>query len=472
MTRLSIAFLVFPVQLSAQDTCSCSRNLDRYVDMVTRDYSGFHDKVTSASQPRYDALVDSLKHEAASNTDKSACFKLLDTYRSFFWDKHLQLGGAFAPREDGGASDPPRTTSWTNERLQAHFGAAGSKDPITGIYQLETYQVGIVHNDSSGHYDAVIMKSGNPNWKEGMVKFTFTEPSAGRATAQYWRGDMRMRNTVAYWVSGHIALSGIGNWHMINPPDGSMNARTFDLRHGTEVQWRLLNDTTLYIKLGSCDLANKAVLDSLLAGNKKVLEDIPYWIVDFRDNGGGSTDVFQSLLPYLYTQPFKEYGVSHWLSPDNTAVLKDFLVENEKMMDAGSARSIRALVKQGEARPNTWHIGQGETTRLNKHEMPRRVAILANSGTASSGEAFLEVARGISAKSVIFGENTGGFMDYGDVMPHDLHCDGLIAAIPTSRMNRIDHGLSYDKDGIAPDVRIGPTEPDWITFVQHYWGRP
>ena len=220
------------------------------------------------------------------------------------------------------------------------------------------------------------------------------------------------------------------------------------------------------------DLANKAVLDSLLAGNKKVLEDIPYWIVDFRDNGGGSTDVFQSLLPYLYTQPFKEYGVSHWLSPDNTAVLKDFLVENEKMMDAGSARSIRALVKQGEARPNTWHIGQGETTRLNKHEMPRRVAILANSGTASSGEAFLEVARGISAKSVIFGENTGGFMDYGDVMPHDLHCDGLIAAIPTSRMNRIDHGLSYDKDGIAPDVRIGPTEPDWITFVQHYWGRP
>ena len=84
---------------------------------------------------------------------------------------------------------------------------------------------------------------------------------------------------------------------------------------------------------------------------------------------------------------------------------------------------------------------------------------------------FLELARGMSGKSVIFGENTGGFMDYGDLMNHDLGCDGLVASIPTSRMNRIDHGLSYDRNGITPDVRIGPEEGDWISFVRRHWAK-
>ena len=43
------------------------------------------------------------------------------------------------------------------------------------------------------------------------------------------------------------------------------------------------------------------------------------------------------------------------------------------------------------------------------------------------------------------------------------------AAIPTSRMNRIDHGMVYDKEGIAPDVRISADETDVIGFVQRYW---
>ena len=75
----------------------------------------------------------------------------------------------------------------------------------------------------------------------------------------------------------------------------------------------------------------------------------------------------------------------------------------------------------------------------------------------------------MSEKSVIFGENTGGYMDYGDVMSRELGCDGLVPGIPTSRMNRIDHGFSYDLNGITPDVPIGESTKDWIAFVQNYW---
>lgn len=469
---LHVVVLLTPVQLSAQDTCSCSSNLDRYIELVTRNYAGFHDKVTSGNQAQYQLLVDSLRSVASITSDKTICFGVLDEYRTFFWDKHLQLGGPFMPKAGGDATgSPPITTTWTAEMLRGHFSSIReSLRTLEGIWVLDAYEVGIVFDQATALYQAVITKSANPNWKEGMVKFTCPEPVDGHMTARYWRGDLGMMETPATMVQQHIMLEHIGTWRRTLPvPNTETDERAFELTYGSEVQWKVLPDSTLYIKLGSCDLKNKAVIDSLVDANKGLLDRIPNWIMDFRDNGGGSTDVFQSLLPYLYTKPFKEYGVSHWLSPDNTKALGDFIRDNEKKMDAASLRSMKALVKQGHKRPDTWHIGHGSTARFKKHDMPQRVAILANSYTASSGESFLEIARGMSGKSVIFGENTGGFMDYGDVMPHDLHCDGLSAAVPTSRMNRLDHGLVYDKEGIAPDVRISAEETDWIAFVRAHW---
>lgn len=471
-TLLTILGLLANSLLSAQDTCACVQILDRFIGKVEHNYAGFTDKVNDATRPAYNALVDSLHDHATAITDKSVCFNTLDAYRAFFRDKHLQLSGSFAPSPDGRTGAPPRMTTWTVDGLKTHFNVhRESLRTLEGIWRMDPYEVGLVYNDHSARYDAVIMKSGNAGWKEGMVKFTATQPTDERSEVTYWRGDHSMTETSATYAPGHLAMKSVGTWHMVAPPAGALDERTFELEYSEEVRWKLLDDSTLYIKLGSCDLANKAVLDSLVSANKRSLEHIPNWIVDFRDNGGGSTDVFQSLLPYLYTKPFKEYGVSHWLSPDNTLVLKEFLVANEKMMDPASARSVRALVTKGEKHPDTWHHGRGSTSRFKQHDMPRRVAILANKHTASSGESFLEMARGMSDKCVIFGENTGGFMDYGDVMPRDLGCDGLGAAIPTSRMNRIDHGLAYDQEGIAPDVRIEGEKVNWIDFVRNYWGQ-
>lgn len=470
--RLSIPVLFFPASLLAQDTCSCSSNLDRYIDLVTRNYSGFRDKVAPGNQAEYQVLLDSLRYVASITSDKTLCFGVLDTYRTFFYDKHLQLGGPYAPSaNDGVAGSPPITTDWTAATLKTYF-KAHDKDlrSLEGVWVLDAYEVGIVHDSTSNAFQAVITKAANSNWKEGMVKFTLPELEGDRAMVHYRRGDMSLSEVSTRLVQDHLVMDGIGTWRKVLPaPKEPIDERTFELTYGSEVQWKLVDDSTLYIKLGSCDLKNKAVLDSLVSANKSLLDRIPNWVVDFRDNGGGSTDVFQCLLPYLYTKPLKEYGVSHWMSPENTMVLKDFLRENKKMMEATSAREVERLVEHGEKHPNTWHIGNGSTTRFKKHDMPRRIAILANRYTASSGESFVEIARGMSSRSVIFGENTGGFMDYGDVMPHDLGCDGLGAAVPTSRMNRLDHGLAYDKEGITPDVRISSEETDWIRYVRTYW---
>lgn len=465
----TLLFVLCPLRLLAQDTCTCSRNLDLFISKVERNYAGYQDKVNADTRASYQTIKDSLQRMAVAADDKSRCFQLLERYRSFFRDKHLQLGGTYATAEDGTRSTPPRTTAWTAASLDQRYKTHRENlRTLEGLWALDAYRVGIVHNDSLNAYDAIIVASQNPNWKEGMVKFTVTEPVDGHCAVRYWRGDLKLSETTAAFAPGHLSLKGVGTWHMVQPPPGSLSATAFELAHGDEVQWRMLDDTTLYIKLGSCDLKNKAVLDSLAEANKASLDRIPHWIVDFRGNGGGSTDVFQSLLPYMYTKPFKEYGADHWMSPENTTLLRTWHEENKGMIDKGTARYIQAWVRFGEKHPNSWHHGSGGTTRYKKHAFPERIAILADHGTASSGEAFLEIARGMSDKSVIFGENTGGYMDYGDLQSHVLGCDGLVTSIPTSRMNRIDHGKRYDLEGIAPDVRIGKEEQDWIGFVQKY----
>lgn len=455
----------------AQDTCTCIRELELFVRKVELNYAGFKDRVDDGTRAYYGALVDSVRMAATNTTDKSRCFMLLDTYRAFFRDKHLQLTGDHAPTVDGHAAVPPRTTSWTAAALEARFrsGREGAR-PLEGAWALDAYRVGIVHNDSTGAYDAIIMASENPNWREGMVKFTVSEPVNGQCAVRYWRGDLKLFEVPGSCATGHLSIKGVGTWHALEQPADAMDPLAFELTHGSEVQWRMLDDSTLYIKLGSCNLANKAVLDSLVKANRAPLERIPCWVVDFRGNGGGSTDVFQCLLPYLYTKPMTFYGASHWMSPDNTARLKEWLERNKAMLDRNTARHVRAWVKHGEKHPNTWITEPGGMERHGRGKaMPERVAILADNGTASSGESFLEVARGTSDKCVIFGENTGGYKDHGDLQDHELGCDGLVASIPTSRMNRIDHGIRYDLVGIAPDVRVDPQETDWIAFVQRYW---
>lgn len=463
------------IALHAQDTCSCSLNLERFIGKVERNYAGFRDKVTKETRARYLVLTDSLRAVAASTTDTSLCFGVLETYRAFFLDKHLQLQGTHMVSLGTGTGTEPLKTKLLSARIDSIF--ADPKHiwhPWEGIWQMDAYEVGVLYMEGYDELWGMIRRSDNPNWQEGMVKFRCYAPAEGRTPLRYWFGDLRMKEVSAELIGHHLIMDGIGIWRRRGP--GAIpveDERAFELEHGPEVQWRMLDDSTLYIKLGSCRLENKAVLDSLVAANMEALDRIPNWIVDFRGNGGGSTDVFKSLLPYLYTKPMKYYGASHWMSPENTALLKAWCAQNRSMLDKRTARLIDAWVRHGEKHPNTWLKDPGGTERHGRGKsMPHRIAILADQGTASSGESFLEVARGTSDKSVIFGENTGGYKDYGDLQNHHLGCDGLVAGIPTSRMNRIDHGIRYDLVGIAPDVRIDAGERDWIAIVRKYWAQP
>lgn len=354
-----VILLIFTyVQGSAQDSCHCKTNLQQFVNKVTQNYAGYQDKVNARTRASYFKLLDTLNKAAETAETPAACFNILEKYRLFFADKHLQMRASF-PLEQGA---PPK-----NDKKEEPAGP-----PFTS-------------------------------------------------------GDL---------------------------------------------QWKMLGPSTLYIRIKRCRLEYKPVLDSLLKANKTQLDTIPNWIVDFRGNTGGNTDAFSALLPYFYTKPYYGLGDAQWMSPDNTALYKDFYGKYKDEMDSSSAAYIGKIIDYGTRHPNSWYRDKGDTTTYSRQfEYPKRVAVLSDKKNGSSGETFLIMSKGISDKVTIFGENSGGYLDYGNLLRHTIDCKAYTFSIPSRRANYLDHGISYDQTGYPPDIYVPDGEKDWIGFVFSYWNR-
>lgn len=479
---IAVLFFLNNVESHAQDTCNCLVNFNHFVDKVTNNYAGFADKVNPRTAKTYNSLVDSLRKVAENTKILRGCYDVLEAYRVFFYDKHLQLNANLppeppaqvAPNAQGvnpSVSNAPTQTKWDKILIIKDLEKRKeSLNPIEGIWNTEGYQVGIVFNEKNKGFDAVILEAQNAKWKVGMLKFSSKITAPSLYQTAYVRGDFNVDTVAARVIKNYIEMPNYGQWKKSFPI--SKDTLT-DLEAATEmgdIRFKFLNDTTLYIALKSCNMANKPILDTLMARNAERLKKIPYWIVDFRNNSGGSTDVFTSLLPYLYTKILIDKGNKHWMTPENTQKLKAFMIENQKVMDPASYDYIKRMVDQGEKTPNSWFNDNGDTTKFDKVlPFPRKVDVLTNDKNGSSGETFLIVARGLSDKVTIFGENSAGYLDYGDILPYDMPCNNFQVYIPSRRANYLDHGISYDKTGYPPDVYIPKTNKDWLEFVKNYW---
>ena len=59
-----------------------------------------------------------------------------------------------------------------------------------------------------------------------------------------------------------------------------------------------------------------------------------------------------------------------------------------------------------------------------------------------------------SDKVVVMGSNSGGMMDYGNVLRYKTHYPGIRVQIPMDRMLWLDTGFSVDKEGLKPAIYL------------------
>ncbi len=226
---------------------------------------------------------------------------------------------------------------------------------------------------------------------------------------------------------------------------------------------RFLDDSTAVARLPTLEPEYRPAIDSVVGANRPELETTAYLIVDVRGNGGGYTGSYASLTPLLYANPLHLYGEDVWASPANTAHVRDMLT-NPYLRPTD-----RALTKDVVSRMAA-HVGEFvERTpdmiirRDTVYRMPRSVAVLVDSGCASSCEDFVLETRQSAKVTVLGVGHTAGVHDYGDVRGAWLPGWRRVA-LPTTRAR----GPRIDYIGLSPSVRIPKTETDPVAFARRY----
>lgn len=468
-------FIFLAIRTSAQNECACVLKLDTLIDMVTRDYAGYYDKVIAGDRDRYKLFVDSLRNAARTACAEQACTELRETYCSFFQDKLLMFFMTPEVLSKRPTTEPwPKMTTWTPDALRKYFVARGNDIlELEGIWNLGTHELGIVYLDSAEHYQAVIMRSPDTytHWEPGMVKFTLVPAGPDSVQLDYWRADMAFLRFKGFCSAGHIALGEMGVLHRSFPSnDKPLSDIAFELQHGHELQWKMIRDSTLYIKVGACRQRTKELLDSLVLVNAANLENIPEWIIDLRRNRGGPVPPFQALLSYLYTRTYTGPSWKYWLSPQNIRSLTPKTDTKPRGSNKTTGRSYTKMLRYAEDHPNTWSTSWSNTITFDRvRPSPKRVAILTDDHTSGPAEFFLIEARGISERTITVGQHTAGMVDYCIPVRRSLGPDDGMLVVPIGRMDWLDQGVSYNRTGIPPDVQVDPDEMDLIQFVLRSW---
>jgi len=96
---------------------------------------------------------------------------------------------------------------------------------------------------------------------------------------------------------------------------------------------------------------------------------------------------------------------------------------------------------------------------------PQKVALLINRNTTGSAELFTLLARQ-SKKVTVMGENSGGSLDYSNVMGMNTVCPSITLKMPINRQLWLEDFFSVDKAGIKPELVLKGS--DWIGEAQNW----
>lgn len=452
-----------PVAFSQPVTCSHA--LDSLKAYVEKNYIGFADKVNAQTRKAYEAHTKQSYQFAKRAQAASDYYFVIQHWINFFKDEHL---GIVLPTD----TVHTEMIQLDEKKVQQLFHTSASS--VEGIYYTpdSIYQVAVIKNKKAiRSYAGVILKSKAPTWKAGQVKFELIETGADQYTGLWYNRAHNVRLAPVHF-SPKNGLSDQG-WHkhgVASKTETATITTRFDEEKRLSTFFKILNDSTGYLRIKSFDGSFSQEIDSVIKANLKSIQSMPGFIIDVRGNGGGSDHCMSFLKPILYTNPVKNIGLDILSTPDNTAAW-EFLVGQyrNKLPDAYLDDLLKRIHRfDGKTRVienfGSDHIDTLPAVWAN----PAKVAIVIDGGCGSTTEEFLLFARQ-SKKTKMVGEHSIGCLDYSNVVPRDFSCPPFTLRYPTTRSRRIDVGLGIDNKGVLPDIPLNVGKDGWLEELMKKW---
>lgn len=467
----------FVSALSFGQQCNCDRTFKIVKYHIENNYAGWFDKNKQFSKTDFEQVTNTVSSNVRQISNDSLCYQEIGKYVKYFNDKHLHLD--YYPVTLSNSSDKNREPmtierrSMNESQMLTYFGSAKKLDRVEGIWENETYRIGIVKSAMNpATFEGIVVSSGNDNWKSNEVKLYVNKKADGYYTLKFITGDKTeiVEKDVKFFKNILDAQSMILGRRFPKVTD-SISLDDYSLEN---------DPTNPKLSFPKTDLAvwtfpnfysqNEEVVQALLAKYKDRLAATEYWIIDLRDNEGGDVRVGNLLLPFVYTKPIVRSSEKMRLTEDNfNNLYNDYIkeaveglpLEKRKYYDSTFAVTRTHFGEFGSIY-NTSKIA--DTISFdNRLPNPKRIGLLINENTFSSGELFAILARQ-SDKVVVLGQKSAGSIDYGNVLKYRTNCPSICLTLPSARNNWLDQGVSIDRDKVRPDVYIKRETKDWIDF--------
>ncbi|RAI82671.1 hypothetical protein BFS35_003010 [Macrococcoides goetzii] len=217
------------------------------------------------------------------------------------------------------------------------------------------------------------------------------------------------------------------------------------------------HDDYIFIRLP--DFKNVNALHELIKKNSNLLKRSKKFIIDVRDNRGGSDFAYFPLLEYIFP-PGYILNIDYSLTFNYSKKYCDYMiskVDKDLMkMDEGETKEAfkeyRKRMSDNYGKGVTKFSDDIEPIVLDGIAQDIKVIVIANERCGSSGDNFVETVKHSEFVTVI-GRATKGMNDYSNCGYLYLN-DQFDLLCPYSRYNGLDHGVSMALKGISPDIAI------------------
>jgi C-terminal processing protease CtpA/Prc len=278
--------------------------------------------------------------------------------------------------------------------------------------------------------------------------------------------ELKKKSETTYESIFHIGLMGFNFQNLYNaieikdgqiPVFGFFKSGEKSISETKSYDFKILDEKTNYIKLSSFNGSLKDELNMFYDSIEEKITSKPYLIIDLRDNGGGSEQCYFNLLPYIYTKPLQIDSVEVWVSPENIKRYEENPSDfNSNLIARMKQAEPFTFIPQVENAVTTWVLDSVTT-------YPQKIVLLFNKNTASAAEGLITYSMQ-SDKVVTMGENSGGYIGYGNVMETKIPCGKFTLTCTTTKYSK---NSKYEFIGIEPMHLLSPKK-DWLNYAQSF----
>ncbi|MCW8194105.1 hypothetical protein F6455_04820 [Proteobacteria bacterium 005FR1] len=253
------------------------------------------------------------------------------------------------------------------------------------------------------------------------------------------------------WRSGHLMVQ------PINTETGDRSIAVGDTERDYEPMIRFLSPDTALLEVNSFHPSAGQRLQRELMKKREELSSRKNWIIDVRQNQGGSDSAYQPLLPWLLVDDIVEVQLAFLATDDNIDASQEVCALYAPG-DQSCVEFMKPVIERmRDAKPGTFvGIEDHEIEFIqipdSPYKQPERVAVLMGEDCVSSCEQFLLTARQSFAVKLI-GRSSKGNLDYSNLRPHMLPSGKRQLLYATSKSFRLP-SMPVDVAGVMPDIYL------------------